>query len=332
MKTRKVGDTDLEVTELGLGGAPLGNLYYAISNEDASQAIESAWQHGIRYYDTAPQYGSGLSEHRLGYTLHEKPRDEFVLSTKVGKILTPSREPVKADEQWFIDPLPNKVSYDYSYDGFKRSVEDSLQRLGMSYIDIAHIHDLDRIVLGNEFDKYFKQAMGSGYQALAELKEQGTINAISLGVKQWQVCAEALKHGHFDCFMLQDSYTLLDQDALAFLNECAEKNISILLAGPFSSGILVKGISKDAKYKYGDAPQEIIDRVEKLQAICAEYNVDLPSAALQFPLRHKAIASVVTGMRKPTHIEQTIKWLDATIPEAFWQTLKEEGLVDSDTA
>ncbi len=262
--------------------------------------------------------------------MHEKPRDQFVLSTKVGKILTPSREPVKADEQWFIDPLPNKVSYDYSYDGFKRSIEDSLQRLGMSYIDIAHIHDLDRIVLGDDFDQYFKQAMESGYQALAELKEQGVINAISLGIKQWQVCAEALKYGHFDFFMLQDSYTLLDQDALEFLNECEKKNISILLAGPFSSGILVKGVSKDAKYKYGDAPKEIIERVQKIQTVCEECNVALPSAALQFPLRHKAVASVVTGMRKASHIEQTVNWLDTDIPEEFWQALKKQSLISLD--
>ncbi len=327
MERRKLGSTQLEVTELGFGGAPLGNLYYAISNAESDAALQQVWDSGIRYFDTAPQYGSGLSEHRLGHFLREQPRSEFVLSTKVGKLLTPTRNMAEPDEVWFVDPLPNAVHYDYSYDGIMRSIDHSLHRLGTSHIDIAHFHDLDRIVLGDEFDKYFKQAMESGYRALEELKQQGVIDAISLGVKQWQVCAEALEFGEFDCFMLQDSYTLLDFDALDFLNTCVEKNISVLQAGPFSSGILVKGIVPGAKYNYSDAPPEIIARVEKLSALCSEFNVPLPAAALQFPLRHQAIASVVTGMRKPEHVQQNVAWFNLDIPQDFWDALKQQGLI-----
>jgi len=331
MKKRRLGNTELQMTEISFGGADIGNLYRAMTNNAVQQTLDSVWNSDIRYFDTAPQYGHGLSEHRLGHNLQEHSREQFIISTKVGKLLIPTREKFTLDEQWFIDPLPNKIHSCYSYDSIKRSVEDSLHRLGMNYIDIVHIHDLDRIVLGNDFPQYFKQAMKLGYRALAELKAQGVIKAISMGVKEWQVCAEALKHGHFDCFMLQNNYTLLDQDALDFLDECQRKNISVLLAGPFSSGILVEGAVKGARYNHVEADQMIMQRVEKLADICKQFNVAMPAAALHFPLRHAAIASVVIGMRTVEQVKQNIAWYQTEIPEVFWQALKEQGLLPENT-
>ncbi|WP_440682292.1 aldo/keto reductase [Cysteiniphilum halobium] len=328
MKKRQIGTTDIRVTELGLGGAPLGNLYQKISNLQANETIKMAWQSDIHYFDTAPQYGSGLSEHRLGYFLQEQQQDKFVLSTKVGKILRPTSGIAQAYEDWFINPLPFQVIYDYSYDGFQRSIEDSLQRLGLNHIDIVHIHDLDHLVLKDTFHRYFKQAMESGYPLLAKLKKQGMIGAISMGVKQWEVCQDALKYGDFDCFMLQDSYTLLDHNALEFLNQCAKKGISVLVAGAFSSGILVEGsANKNAKYQYNLASNEIIQRVKALEKICQQFNVPLPAAALQFPLRHPAIASVVAGMNTSEQVMQNKLWLNTKIPEALWQEMKRSNLI-----
>lgn len=327
MKKRQLGKTKLYVTEMGFGGAPIGNLHRALSNDDAYQTIDAAWQGGIRYFDTAPQYGHGLSEHRLGRYSHERPRDQFVLSTKVGKVLTASRNSIKTDEPWFIKPLPNKVHYDYTRAGILRSIEDSLQRLRLGHIDIVHIHDLDRLVLGDDFSRYFKQTMESGVKALEELKKEKIIDAFSLGIKEWQVCAEALKYAEFDCFMLQDNYTLLDQDALDFLDTCHRRKISVLLAGPFSSGILVKGAVAGARYNYVPASDSILKRVQAIETVCQKFDIPLPAAALQFPLRHPAIASVVTGMRTAEQAKKNLAWLSIEIPELFWETLKERKII-----
>ncbi|ASG68765.1 pyridoxal 4-dehydrogenase [Francisella halioticida] len=323
MNYRKLGKLPLTVSEIGFGGAPIGNLYTSVSNDQVTSVIDSAWEQGVRYFDTAPQYGHGLSEHRLGYNLYKYPRDEFVLSTKVGKVLTPARGNFKTDEEWFVNPLPNEIHYDYSYTGFMRSIEGSLQRLGVNYLDIVHIHDLDRIVLGSDFERQFAITMRSGYKALEELKNQGIIKAISLGVKQWQVCDQALQQADFDCFMLQGSYTLLDQSAKEFLNTCFQKQIAVLQARPFESGILATGIHKDMKYNYISPDENIQKKVMEIQKLCTKYNLAINAVALAFPLRHPSMASVVTGMRQSSELRNNIEAYQKLIPIGLWQDLNE---------
>jgi len=329
MKTRPLGKAGFGVSELGFGGASIGNLFKALSNSAAEQTIKTAWQEGMRYFDTAAQYGHGLSEVRLGHTLHDYPRSEFVLSTKAGKRLKPALGHPEGDEPWFIDHLPFDIEYDYSYDGIMRCVEDSMQRLSLNFIDIIHLHDLDSKVLGEDFTFHFKQAMNSGIKALEELQRTGFIKAISLGVKESQVCEDALNYGDFNCFMLQGNFTLLDQEAKqsGFLDRCFKKGIGILQAGPFASGILVQGAKKGAKYHHIDAPETVIKKVAKIQSVCNQYDVELPAAALQFALSHPAISSTVTGFRTHLQVMDCIKWLAQPIPSEFWKHLKSVQLI-----
>ncbi len=329
MQTRRLGKTNLFVTELGFGGASIGNLYRKVSNSEAEATIKTAWENNICYFDTAAQYGHGLSEVRLGHALYEYPREDFIVSTKVGKRLKSSVKKVAGDEPWFIDHLPFSVEYDYSYDGIMRCAEDSMQRMSLNTIDIMHMHDLDNIVLGETFDKHFRDAMDSGLKALDELKNNGFIKAISLGIKESQVCNAALKYGDFDCFMLQGNFTLLDQSAKqnGFLDQCYERGISILQAGPFGSGILAKGSKTGARYDHVDAPESILDKVRVIEKICAHYQIPLPAAALQFPLQHQAVSSTVTGFRYPSQVTDCITWKEHPIPDEFWRALHDEGII-----
>lgn len=329
MQTRRLGKTDLFVTELGFGGASIGNLYKKVSNSEADATIKTAWNNHIHYFDTAAQYGHGLSEVRLGHTLYEYPREDFIISTKAGKRLKPSVKCAEGDEPWFVDHLPFDVEYDYTYDGIMRCVEDSMQRISLNTIDIIHLHDLDTIVLGEAFNKHFKNAMDSGLKALDELKRTGFIKAISLGVKETQVCNEALKQGEFDCFMLQGNFTLLDQRAKqnGFLDDCYKKGVSILQAGPFGSGILVQGSKNGARYDHVDAPKDILEKVKTIESVCAHYQVPLPAAALQFPLQHPAIASTVTGFRRPSQVVDCVTWKEYPIPTEFWTALRDEKII-----
>lgn len=329
MKTRKLGKSDLRVTELGFGGASIGNLFKRVSNHDAEATINTAWDAHIRYFDTAAQYGHGLSEVRLGHTLYEYPREDFVISTKAGKRLKSASSKTQSDEPWFIDHLPFEVEYDYTYDGIMRCVEDSMQRLSLNVIDIIHLHDLDTIVLGDDFDRHFRDAMDSGLKALDELKRTGFIRAISMGVKEDQVCHSALQYADFDCFMLQGNYTLLDQTAKqsGFLDACYEKGIAILQAGPFGSGVLVQGAKNGAKYNHLDAPEEILNTVKTMEQICEQYKVPLPAVALQFPLQHPAVASTVTGFSQPSQVIDCMTWKEQSIPPELWQTLRNQGII-----
>ena len=329
MQTRKLGKNDLRVTELGFGGASIGNLFHKVSNQTAESTIKTAWDAGIRYYDTAAQYGHGLSEVRLGHTLYEFDREHFIISTKAGKRLRPTIGKTQADEPWFIDHLPFDIEYDYTYDGIMRCVEDSMQRLSLNVIDIIHLHDLDTIVLGDEFNRHFHDAMDSGLKALDELKRSGFIRAISMGVKEDSVCHNALQYGEFDCFMLQGNYTLLDQTAKhsGFLDDCYKRGIAILQAGPFGSGVLVQGAKNGAKYNHLDASEEILSKVRIMEEICNHYNVPLPAVALQFPLRHPAVASTVTGFIHPSQVTNCIRWKEQSIPSDLWQSFRNEGLI-----
>ena len=329
MQKNTLGKTDLQVTEIAFGGASVGNLYRAIDNAQAEAAIQAAWQAGIRYFDTAPQYGHGLSEHRLGHVLREYPREEFVLSTKVGEVFSPASGKANPDEEWFVNPLPFESTQDYSYDAVMRGVEHSLHRLGLNQVDILHIHDLDHICLGEDFERHFQTAMTSGYKALNELREQGVVKALSLGVKEWQVCERALEYGDFDCFMLQGNYTLLEQPAKAFLDRCVERQLSVIQAGPFSSGVLVKGPVEDATHHHTPAEQHVIDQVKKIQGICADFTVPMPAVAMHFTLSHPAIAAVAIGLRSPEQVAMNMAWYQTAIPEGVWEALRAEGIIDA---
>ena len=327
---RPLGRTPLSVSVLGFGAAPLGGLYREVSGVDARAAVEAALAAGVTYFDTAPLYGHGLSEHRLGEALRATPRDGFVLSTKVGRLLRPVRTAPPSDGL-FADPLPFEYVYDYSRDGARRSLEDSLQRLGLARIDIALIHDVVPRWHGAEFERRFRESMEGAYPALAELRAAGVVRAIGVGVKDWDVCLRYLGAGDFDCVMLAGQYTLLCQDALPeLLPHCARMGIGVLLAAPFNSGILATGAGPDARYFYRPASPEILASTRRLEGVCRRHDVPLAAAALQFPLAHAAVASVVAGARSRAEIDANVQLVRRPIPPAFWQELKAEGLLPAE--
>ncbi len=317
---------------LGLGCASLWNLYHAIGEDDARATVDAAWDVGMRYFDTAPYYGLGLSERRLGDALRDKPRAQYRLSTKVGRLLDPDSQPDLAVERHgFVTSMPFKVRYDYSYDGVMRSWEASLQRLGLARVDILLVHDIGEVVHGTENARHFADLADSGYRALEELRRNGDIAAIGLGVNEWEVCAQAMTIGQFDCFLLAGRYTLLEQEPLhAFLPQCQSHGASIILGGVYNSGILATGTRQGGAmhYNYEPAPSQIIERVARIEAVCNGHDVTLAAAALQFPLAHPAVASVIPGLDSARHVEQTVELWRETIPDAFWQQLKDEGLLD----
>ena len=328
MKKRQLGSTSLFVTELSFGGASIGNLYNRCTNEAALETLSASWDLGIRYFDTAPEYGNGLSEHRMGNMLRDRPRDQYILSTKVGDLLYAIHNQIPLSNK-FIDQLPFHLMYDYSYEGVMRGFEDSLQRLGLNQIDILLVHDLDPIIHDQEyFLHHFKTYMDSGYKALTKLREEGIIKAIGLGVKQWEVCAEAMKHGDYDCFMLQGNYTLLEQPALSgFMDDCIKKRISILLAGPYASGILATGPIKGAYFHHTEADECILKRVQRIQDICHSYNTPIQAAAIQFPLHHPAITSVVVGSASAQSMRDNVNYLTFNVPLVLWEELKSAGII-----
>lgn len=321
MKHRQLGNTSLTVSEIGFGGASIGNLYQPCSTQTAHDVVQTAWDCGIRYFDTAPEYGHGLSERRLGDALRAYPRDEYVLSTKVGDLLHAHHAKLPAENK-FINKLPFHLQHDYSYDGVMRAFEHSLHRLGLNRIDIILVHDLDPVIHApDKFKEHFKTYIDGGYRALHELREQGVIQAIGLGVKQWEVCADALKYGHYDCFMLQGNYTLLEQQGLPFLDECAKNSISILLAGPFASGILATGAIKGANFHHREADDAVLQRVRDIQQLCDAHATPMQAAAIQFPLLHPAVASVVIGTSSAKRMRDNLMHAQFSIPEALWNNL-----------
>jgi len=329
---RRIGATGLTVSQMGFGAAPLGNLFAALGEETAHQTVRAALAAGIRYFDTAPLYGHGLSEHRIGAALRDVPRDDYVLSTKIGRLLVPGESRALADEN-FYRPLPFDTPFDYSYDGTMRSFEDSLQRLGMSRIDILLIHDVDVWTHGSQAaaDARFEEVMAGGYRALVKLRGEGVIGAIGAGLNEWRACQRFAERGDFDCFLLASRYTLLEQGALAsFLPLCQERNISIVIGGPFNTGILATGASEGALYDYKPAPPEILARVAAIENVCRNHGVALAAAALQFPLHHPAVAAVIPGARSAEEIKRNSATLAADIPAALWAELKAEGLLHGD--
>jgi D-threo-aldose 1-dehydrogenase len=319
----------LNVTVMGFGGSPIGNLNRPISDEDSAALIHGAWDAGIRYFDTAPMYGHGLSEARCGEALRWYPRDEFVISTKVGRLLTPAKRSEIDFTPW-ASGLPFKIHFDYSYDGTMRSIEYSLQRLGLEHIDIALIHDIDS-THGQEQPAMFDAAMAGSAKALLKLRDEGVVKAIGVGVNEWQVAHEAIKRADFDCLLLAGRYTLLEQDALdGFLPDCEKQRVSVILGGCYNSGILATGAVSGARYNYAPASPEIMKRVEKIEVVCREFDVPLKAAALQFALAHPAIETNIPGVRTVAQLQDNIQTFKAHIPDAFWTALRTKNLIRSD--
>jgi D-threo-aldose 1-dehydrogenase len=329
---RQLGKSGIEVPVIGFGGAPLGNLFQEFSDEQARSTVRAAFDAGMRLFDTAPLYGHGLSEHRIGEALRWLDRDSYVLSTKIGRLLRP-RNPGELDGGLFKQILPFEGVYDYSYDGVLRSVEDSLQRLGTHRIDVLLIHDVDVWTHGNETARLqrFAEVMGGGYRAMLKLREEGVVRAIGAGINEIQACEDFARAGDFDCFLLAGRYTLLEQAALdTLLPYCAEQNISLLIGGPYNTGILATGAVPGAYYNYAPAPADIMERVARIEAVCKRHGVKLASAALQFPLGHPNVATLIPGARSPEEIAQNRAIFEVDIPTALWADLKRDSLLRAD--
>ncbi len=327
---RKFGRVDLEVTAFSFGTAPVGNIFREIDEATSDEMFQRSWEAGVRFYDTAPMYGHGLSELRTGQSLRWKKRDAFVLSSKVGRILKPAKRESIDFSPW-VNGAPFTMHFDYSYDGTMRAFEDSLQRLALERIDILFIHDIDVFTRGKDQPEVFRQAMDGCYKALAALREQKAVKAIGVGVNEWEVCHEALKQRDFDCFVLAGRYTLLEQEALnEFLPLCEKRGAAVVVGGGFNSGILATGARPGAKYNYAPAPAHIMEKVAKIEAVCAEFNVPLPAAALQFVVAHPAVASFCAGTRTVEQLDQNLAWFSHPLPTEFWAALKQKRLLRED--
>ncbi|WP_299294893.1 aldo/keto reductase [uncultured Tateyamaria sp.] len=326
----KFGRVDLEVTAFGFGTAPIGNIFREIDEATSDAMIQTAWDRGLRYFDTAPMYGHGLAELRTGQSLRWKDRDDFVLSSKVGRRLVPAKRSSIDFAPW-TNAAPFNLEFDYTYDGTMRAFEDSLQRMALERMDICFIHDIDVFTRGDAQPEVFKQAMDGCWKALESLRDQGVVKAIGVGVNEWEVCHEALKQRDVDCFLLAGRYTLLEQDSLnAFLPLCEERGAAVVVGGGFNSGILATGAVEGAKYNYAPAPDDIMAKVRKIEAVCAEYNVPLPAAALQFVVAHPAVPSFLAGTRTVEQLTKNLDWFSHPIPAEFWADLKAKGLLRDD--
>ena len=315
---------------VGFGAAPIGNLYRSISDQDAVASVEAALAAGIGYFDTAPHYGFGLSESRLGAALASATIAP-IISSKVGRILVPSQSK-ESLRHGFADAPALEPVFDYSYDGVMRSFDESLRRLQREKIDILFAHDLGVMTHGDEHPKRFREFMDGGYKAMHALKSSGLVKAIGLGVNEWQICADALQYGDFDGFLLAGRYTLLEQSACEnFLPLCEKHNAWVVLGGPFNSGILATGVkhnrNQPAHYNYATAPDFIINKVVQLETLCEEFAVPLAAAALQFPAAHPQIVSVLAGLATASQVNEAVNLMKIKIPDEFWNRLREKGLI-----
>ncbi len=327
---RRFGRVDLEVTAFAFGTAPVGNIFREIDEETSEAMFQTSWDAGVRFYDTAPMYGHGLSELRTGQSLRWKKRDDFVLASKVGRVLHPAKRESINFAPW-VNAAPFRMEFDYSYDGTMRSFEDSLQRMALERMDMVFIHDIDVFTRGKDQPEVFKTAMDGCYKALARLRDEGVVKAIGVGVNEWEVCHEALKQRDFDCFLLAGRYTLLEQEALdQFLPLCQARGAAVVVGGGFNSGILATGAKPGAKYNYAPAPAHVMEKVAKIEAVCAEYAVPLPAAALQFVVAHPAVPSFCAGTRTVEQLQQNLAWFSHPIPAEFWAALKARGLLRED--
>lgn len=321
----------IKFTEMGFGTAPIGNLLRTVSDKDAQATLETAWKAGMRYFDTAPLYGAGLSETRLNQFLRGKPRGQYIVSTKVGRLLQVSPPKERLGIGKFFDIPSRREIYDYTYDGIMRSLEFSLERLGLDSVEILFVHDIDIFNHGTAEarDAHVETLMKSGYNALVKLRDEKVIKAFGGGINEWEVAEILTRRGDFDIFLLAGRYTLLEQKALAsFLPLCEERGIGIVLGGPYNSGILATGAGPGAVYNYARAPKDILDRVRRIEAVCKRHKVKLPEAALRFPLAHPCVVSVIPGGITPAQVKLNVKTLSAKIPKALWRDLKAAGLMD----
>lgn len=314
----------------GFGASGLGTLSWDVPDDVADSILAEAWGEGFRYYDTSPLYGYGLSELRLGRFLRNKTRAEYLLSTKVGRYFVPYRRGETPDRGGWVRPLPLRPVLDYTYDGFMRSLEQSYNRLGAQTIDIAYIHDLDRRNLKAGFDRHYRETLDSGYRALDELRRSGDLKAIGIGINEADVAADLVSKLDLDVVMLAGRYTLLEQPGLAdFLPLAEKKGVGVVAVGIFNSGILVKPPEAGGNYDYGAAPPEVVEKARRIAAVCAEAGVQMPAAAVHFPLAHPAVKAVVVGMSRLGAAKQNFDWYRASIPPALWDRLRAEGLLSA---
>lgn len=321
------------LTAMGFGGAPLGNLYRVISEDEAQATLRAAYDAGIRFFDTAPQYGLGRSEGRFGEALKRFGRDTVQLSTKIGRLLVDCA-PEEVTPEAFIDVPQKRIVFDYTYDGVMRSYEASRARLDITNADVLLVHDVDVFSQGSQeaSDAKVRELFdGGGYRALDELRRAGDVAAIGAGVNEWEVCERLLGLGDFDGFLLAGRYTLLEQEALeSFLPLCIKRDVGIILGGPYNSGILATGAVPGAKFNYADAPEAILDRVRKIDAVCAAHQVPLIAAALQFVMGHPAVKTVIPGAMSAAEVQSNVSVFETPIPDALWSDLRGEGLIRPD--
>ncbi len=326
-RTLQSGTSSLAISTFGFGGAPLGNMHRALCEEEAQLTVEAAWDAGLRYFDTAPYYGHGLSEMRIGAVLRSKRRDDFVISTKVGRVLEPCA-PGEEHSGIYLNTPQFSVRYDYSYDGVMRSYESSLIRLGLDHIDILYVHDIGGLTHGAQADGHYHDLIEGGWRALDELRRAGAVKAIGLGVNENAICEHLLRDADPNVFLLAGRYTLLDQSAAEqLLPACVERGVGVVLGGPYNSGILATGPVAGAYYDYEPASAEILDRTACLQKICESHGVSLAAAALQFPLRHPAILSVIPGSQTSDQVARNVSTFAKVAPEALWEELAAKELI-----
>ena len=329
MKKRKLGNTNIHLSSLGFGAAPIGDLFENLDERSCYDILENAFNSNFNLFDTSPFYGNGLSEHRTGNFLKTVEEESYFLSTKVGRYLTPEKNQ-KIDRGAWAGGLNFKLNLDYSYDGVMRSFEQSLLRLAVSKIDICLIHDVDKFTFGNEVDYYFKLAMNGAYKAIQKLKEEKVIKAIGVGLNDADICAKFANEGDFDCMVLAGRYSLLEHESALndFFPIVDKKNIGIILAGVFNSGILAKGIGDNITYNYDKIPNHIREKYIIVSEVCDRYNVPVPAVALQFSYANKLISSMILGMDRVEQIKQNISFFNHSIPEDLWKELIEKKIID----
>lgn len=320
-----LGTTGLRLTRIGFGCAPIGNLLSEVSEGDAHAAIAAAFDDGVRFIDAAPFYGYGLAEERAGRALKGRPRADYVVSTKVGRLIRLGErggaEVFGNNQSFYLANPEMHLEEDYSYDGVMRSLEESLRRWNLDRIDILHIHDPD---------DHFDEAINGAFRALDKLRSDGTIAAVSAGMNQWEMLSRFMDHGGFDCFLLAGRYSLLDQTALPeFLPKCQERGVDVIVGGVFNSGLLANPV-RGATFNYVAAPDALIERALRLKAICERHGVSLKAAAIQFPLAHPAVKSILSGVRARAEWDENSVALRTAIPKDLWAELKAEGLLDKD--
>lgn len=329
MQKRKLGNTNIHLSSLGFGAAPIGDLFENLDERSCYDILENAFNSNFNLFDTSPFYGNGLSEHRTGNFLKTVEEESYFLSTKVGRYLTPEKNQ-KIDRGAWAGGLNFKLNLDYSYDGVMRSFEQSLLRLAVSKIDICLIHDVDKFTFGNEVDYYFKLAMNGAYKAIQKLKEEKVIKAIGVGLNDADICAKFANEGDFDCMVLAGRYSLLEHESALndFFPIVDKQNIGIILAGVFNSGILAKGIGDNITYNYDKIPNHIREKYIIVSEVCDRYNVPVPAAALQFSYANKLISSMILGMDRVEQIKQNISFFNHSIPEDLWKELIEKKIID----